>query len=57
MRTKKIKANMNCPFCGKTVDVRDVDADFMIRDNQYLKEKKQYFHKTCYQRFYSVRKK
>lgn len=57
MRTKKIKASMNCPFCGKTVDVRDVDADFMIRDNQYLKEKKQYFHKTCYQRFYSVRKK
>ena len=55
MRTKKIKVSASCPFCGRVVDKNDADADFMIRNNKYLREKEQYYHKTCYQKFYSVR--
>lgn len=55
MRPKKVKISMSCPFCGRKVDVGDSDSEFMVRKHEYLRDKKQYFHKTCYQKFYSVR--
>ena len=55
MRPRKVKVSMSCPFCGREVKKEDPDSDFMVRKHEYLREKKQYFHKTCFQRFYSVR--
>lgn len=55
VRRKKIKCRLNCPFCGRGVDLNDADTDFIIRENKYLQKSRQYFHKTCFQRFYSVR--
>lgn len=53
MRKKKIQVRQNCPFCGRVVDMADKDADSFIRENKYLQKATQYFHKTCYQKFYS----
>lgn len=55
VRRKNIKNRINCPFCGRSVDLNDTDTDFIIRENKYLQKSRQYFHKTCFQRFYSVR--
>ena len=56
MRRKKPKFNHNCPFCGKMVDKTSEDCSSMVRENKYLDRKIQYFHKSCYQKFYSGEK-
>ena len=55
MRIRKIKVTDKCPFCGRKVDKTDVNADSIVRENKYLQKSRQYFHKTCFQKFYSVR--
>lgn len=57
MRKKKsptLVIRQNCPFCGRTVDITDKDTDSFIRENKYLQKARQYFHKTCYQKFYNI---
>ena len=55
MRIRKIKVTDKCPFCGRKVDKNDVNADSIVRENKYLQKSRQYFHTTCFQKFYSVR--
>lgn len=52
MRKKKLLIKQTCPFCGRVV-LADKDADSFIRENKYLQKARQYFHKSCYQKFYS----
>lgn len=42
-----------CPFCGGEVDMYDRNSKYIIRENKYLQKTKQYFHITCYQKFYN----
>lgn len=56
MRRKKPKFNDNCPFCGRLVDKNSNDCGSMIRESRYLDKTTQYFHKSCYQKFYSGEK-
>ena len=55
VKPRRFKTDARCPFCGRHVDLYDADTDFIIRENKYLQKSRQYFHKTCFQRFYSVR--
>ena len=54
MRKRKTPVRQNCPFCGRAVDITDKDTDSFIRENKYLQKARQYFHKTCYQKFYNI---
>ena len=56
MRKQRIKNVYKCPFCGRPVCIDDKDTDSFIRENKYLQKARQYYHKTCYQKFYSGEK-
>ena len=53
MRKRKTPVRQNCPFCGRAVDITDKDTDSIIRENKCLQKARRYFHKSCYQKFYS----
>ena len=45
-----------CPFCNKPIDFGSRDMQFVARKACKVRPAmKQYFHKSCYQDFYSVR--